>query len=290
MTTNIFGETSVFGIIGDPIAHTLSPLMHNSAISAMGIDAVYIPFNVKSEFLENAVNSIIPMNIKGLNVTVPHKTEVMKYIGRLTDVAKAVGAVNTIINDNGSLVGDNTDVYGFEMCLKKDGDMEKFPESVSILGAGGAARSVAYACLMRDEVGEVIIFNRTFSKAEKLAEELSHVTGKTLVPMPADKETLKIMLRKSGLIVNTTSVGMYPDINNTPLPVDDVFHIGQVVCDIIYNPLETKFLRDASSSGARTVGGLAMLAYQGARSLSLWTGKEAPADVMIDVLKKKLMK
>lgn len=287
MKININGKTSVFGVIGDPIEHSLSPLMHNSAIVTMGIDAVYIPFNVKPQFLENAISSIIPMNIKGLNVTVPHKTEVMKYLDRLTDVAKAVGAVNTIINDNGALTGDNTDVYGFEMCLKKDGDVEIFPERISILGAGGAARGVAYACSMRDEVREVIVLNRTFSKAEKLVEELSCVTGKTLVPMPADKETLKRMLPPSGLVVNTTSVGMYPDISSSPVLYPDVFHDGQVICDIIYNPLETKFLREASSRGARIVGGLAMLAYQGARSLSLWTGKDAPANVMLDVLREK---
>ncbi len=287
MKININGKTSVFGVIGDPIEHSLSPLMHNSAIAMMGIDAVYIPFNVKPQFLENAISSIIPLNIKGLNVTVPHKTEVMKYLDRLTDVAKAVGAVNTIINDDGALIGDNTDVYGFEMCLKKDGDVEIFPERISILGAGGAARGVAYACSMRDEVREVIVLNRTFSKAEKLVEELSHVTGKTLVPMPADKETLNRMLPPSGLVVNATSVGMYPDISSSPVLDTDVFHDGQVICDIIYNPLETKFLREASSRGARTVGGLAMLAYQGARSLSLWTGEDAPANVMLDVLREK---
>lgn len=290
MTMNIHGKTSVFGVIGDPIAHTLSPLMHNSAIAAMGIDAVYIPFNVKPQFLENAVNSIVYLNIKGLNVTVPHKTEVMKYLDRLTDVARAVGAVNTIINDNGTLTGDNTDVYGFEMCLKKDGGLETFPERICILGAGGAARGVAYACSMRDEVREVIVLNRTFSKAEKLAEELSHVTGKTLVPMPADKETLKSMLPASGLVINTTSVGMHPDIDSSPVPDPDVFNEGQVICDIIYNPLKTKFLREASSRGARTIGGIAMLAYQGARSLSLWTGMDAPANVMLDVLRKNLDK
>ena len=140
---------------------------------------------------------------------------------------------------------------------------------------------------MRDEVREVIVLNRTFSKAEKLVEELSLVTGKTLVPMPADKETLKRMLPPSGLVVNTTSVGMYPDISSSPVLDPDVFHDDQVICDIIYNPLETKFLREASSRGARTVGGLAMLAYQGARSLSLWTGKDAPANVMLDVLREK---
>ena len=283
----ISGKTSVFGVIGDPIAHTLSPLMHNRAIAVMGIDAVYVPFNVKPPFIEDAIKSIVSFGIKGLNVTVPYKTEVIKYLENSTKVAVAVGAVNTIINNNCILIGDNTDVYGFEMCLEKDGGLETFPERICILGAGGAARGVVYACLMRDEVREVTVINRTFSKAEKLADELSHVTGKTPIPMPADEETIKKIVPAAGLVVNTTSVGMHPDIEHSPVPDPNVFHENQVVCDIIYNPLETKFLRNAASHGAKTVGGLAMLAYQGARSLSLWTGMEAPADVMLDALKEK---
>ena len=283
----ITGETSIFGIIGDPIEHTLSPFMQNRAIAEMGIDAVYVPFNVKPKFLEDALNSIVYLGIKGINVTVPHKTGVMKYCDSLTAVAKAVGAVNMITNDNGTLIGDNTDVYGFEMCLKSGAGINKFPERICILGAGGAARGVAYACAIRDEVREVTIINRTFAKAEKLAKELSQVVGKTLIPIPAYEENIKRVLPAYGLVINTTSVGMYPDIDRSPVPDPNVFHEEQIVCDIIYNPLKTKFLNDAALRGAKTVGGLAMLAYQGARSLSLWTGKEAPVEVMLDLLKEK---
>ncbi len=284
---NINGNTSVFGVIGDPIAHTMSPLMHNRAIAAMGIDAVYVPFNVKPSDLENAIRAIIPMGIKGLNVTVPHKTGVMRLLDRLTNVAKTVGAVNTIINDTGILIGDNTDSYGFEMSLKKGCSLEKLPERVCILGAGGAARGVAYACSIKDEVKEVIIINRTFDKAEKISKELAQSTGKKLVPMPADEKTIKNVLPECNLVVNTTSVGMHPDTGSSPVPDPGVFHKGQIVCDIIYNPLKTKFLKDAEFHGARTLNGLGMLAYQGARSLSLWTGMEAPVDVMLEVLKEK---
>ena len=284
---NINGKTSVFGVIGDPIEHTLSPPMQNSAIAAMGIDAVYVPFNVKPQFLEYAVKSLVSLGIKGLNVTVPHKTEIMKFCDSLTDVAKAVGAVNTIINENGRLTGDNTDVYGFEMCLKRMSGIDLFSERISILGAGGAARGVVYACAMKEEVREISIINRTFSKAEKIAKEFSALTGKKLVPLPADEENMRNVLPESGLVVNTTSIGMHPDINRSPVPEPDVFHEGQIVCDIIYNPVETKLLKDAGLHGAGTVGGIAMLAYQGARSLSLWTGMEAPVEVMLDTLKEK---
>ena len=278
----------VLGIIGDPIEHTMSPLMHNRAIKRMGIDAVYVPFHVRSEDLERAVRSMSALNIKGLNVTVPHKTSVIPYLDEITEQAEAVGAVNTIINGDGFLTGDNTDVYGFMMCLLRDGGLEMLPERVCVIGAGGAARGVVYACAMRDEVCEIYILNRTLSKAEKLSRDLWPVTGTVITPMPADTKTFKKVIPSAGLIVNTTTVGMHPYIDNSPVPDPNVFHEGQVVCDIIYNPCQTRFLKEAASHGAKTVSGLSMLAYQGARSLSLWTGMDVPADIMLDVLKEQL--
>ncbi|MBT4485412.1 MAG: shikimate dehydrogenase [Candidatus Latescibacteria bacterium] len=283
----ISGKTTVYGVIGDPIEHTLSPLMHASAIEKMGIDAVYVPFHVRPDELEHAIKGIKALGVGGLNVTVPHKTRVMDYLDNLTDEAKAVGAVNTVINHDGVLTGDNTDVYGFTRCLFVDGGLERFPKRVYVIGAGGAARGVVYACAKSDEVSEVVVINRTLSKAEKLAEELSAVTGSHISAMPAIEETFSGMLSDAELLINTTSVGMYPQVEHSPVPYPEVFHEGQVVCDIIYNPSETRLLRDAASHGAKVVGGLAMLAYQGARSLSLWTGMEAPAEVMLDVLKQE---
>lgn len=285
----ITGKTMIFGVIGDPIAHTLSPLMQNSAIAAMGIDAVYVPFRVKPDDLKSAIQGLVSLGVRGLNVTVPHKTAIMKYCDSLTEVAQAVGAVNTITIDNGILHGDNTDVGGFETGLLRGSGLDSFPAHVCILGAGGAARGVAYACAMREEVAEIIVCNRTFHKAERLAEELSQATGKRLIPMPAVAETFARVLPESGLVVNTTSVGMHPDTDRSPVPNPELFHPGQVACDIIYNPLETRFLRDAASHGAKTVSGLAMLAYQGARALSMWTGREAPSDVMLEALKSRMI-
>lgn len=282
----ITGKTVIYGVIADPVEHTMSPLMHNSAIAEMGIDAVYVPFHVRPEGLERAVKGMAALGIGGLNVTVPHKTRVIEYLDNLTGEAEAVGAVNTIINKDGILTGDNTDVYGFLMCLAMDGGLERLPERVCIIGAGGAARGVVYACAGRDEVREVIVLNRTFSKAEKIADELSAISGTPVSAVQAGVDTFREILPSAGLVVNTTSVGMYPDVDVSPVPEPNVFNESQVVCDIIYNPVETRFLRDAASMGARTVGGLAMLAYQGARSLSLWTGMDAPAGIMLKVLKK----
>ncbi len=287
---NIVGTTAVFGVIGDPIEHTMSPIMHNTAIAHMGIDAVYVPFHVLPEELERAIRGMTALGIRGMNVTVPHKTRVIQFLDRLTGEAEAVGAVNTIINRDGLLMGDNTDVYGFITCITLDGGLERFPERVCVLGAGGAARAVVYACAMREEVSKITIINRTISKAEKIADDLTPITGKVISPMPAEKEAFHKVLPSTDLIINTTSVGMYPDVENTPVPDVSLFHEGQLVCDIIANPAETHLLRDAVSQGAHTVGGLAMLANQGARSLSIWTGMDAPADVMLKVLREQFFK
>jgi shikimate dehydrogenase len=286
----IGGSTAVYGVIGDPIEHTMSPLMQNRAIEAMGLDAVYLPFRVAPEDLERAVGGMRALAIQGLNVTLPHKTAVMRYLDRVSDAAEAVGAVNTIIRDGDFLIGENTDVHGFLRCVIEDGGIAEFPGRVCVLGAGGAARGVVYVCAMRPEVREIAVVNRTLSRARELAERFSHVTGKRITAHPAEPGEMRRILQEAGMIVNTTTVGMHPEAGRSPVPEPEVFHGGQVVCDIIYTPLRTKLLMDAELRGARTVGGLAMLAHQGARSLSLWTGLEAPAKVMLDELKRHMEK
>jgi shikimate dehydrogenase len=280
------GSTAVYGVIGDPIAHSMSPPMQNRAIEAMGLDAVYVPFRVTAEGLGRAVEGMRALGIRGLNVTIPHKTGVMRFLDRMTGVAEAVGAVNTILCDGGLLVGDNTDVEGFLRCVLDDGGIGAFPETVCVLGAGGAARGVVYGCAQRPEVREIAIINRTPAKAGEIAARFASLTGKRITAHPAEPGVMRALLSGAGMIVNTTPVGMHPDTERSPVPDPDAIHDGQIVCDIITTPALTKFLRDAESRGARTVSGLAMLARQGARSLSLWTGREAPAEVMLDELKR----
>ena len=283
------GNTAVYGIIGDPVAHTWSPLMQNRALEAMRVSGMYVPFPVPPAQLGQAVAGMRALGIAGLNVTVPHKTAVMHYLDNLTKVARDIGAVNTIINHDGKLTGDNTDVYGFEMNLKIGGGLEVLPPLVAVIGAGGAARSVIYALARNIGTKEIVILNRTYARAEKLAQEMTALTGTRCTPKQADATNFAHELPPCGLIVNTTSVGMYPDIEVSPVPDPGVFHEGQVVCDIIYNPPGTMFLRDAALKGAKTIDGLAMLAYQGARSLSLWTGRNAPAEVMLQALREQLV-
>ncbi|MHB9030188.1 MAG: shikimate dehydrogenase [Candidatus Latescibacterota bacterium] len=282
----IGGSTGIYGVIGDPIEHTLSPLMQNRALEAMGVDGAYVPFRVIPEELENAIRAVSALHIRGLNVTVPHKTAVMRLLDGLSDTAKAIGAVNTIINHRGVLTGDNTDAYGFEQFVISGG-VERFPPSVCILGAGGAARGVAYACLQREEVEEIVILNRTVSRAQEIAREFKAITPKRISAAPADVENQRKLLPSAGMIVNTTTVGMIPRPEDSPAPDPGVFHPGQVVCDIIYTPLRTRFLREAAARGAKTVGGFAMLAFQGARSLTLWTGREAPVEIMLEALRER---
>jgi len=286
----ISGKTKVFGVIGDPVGHTLSPLMHNRAIEEMGLDAVYMPFHVRPESLGDAMQGMRALGIAGLNVTVPHKTAVMKHLDEITGDAAAVGAVNTIIVKDGRLIGDNTDGYGFLKCLELGGGLKHLPERICLIGAGGAARGVGYACAMRDEVKELVIINRTVSKAESLAGELESLSKKPVISASADDASFAKHIAECGLIVNTTSVGMFPNEGVSPVPDPSVFQAGQLACDIVYVPLRTKFLEDAAAQGAKTVEGLAMLAWQGARSLSLWTGLDAPGDVMQSALDEHFIK
>ncbi len=283
VSVQISGKSSVFAVIGDPIEHTLSPLMHNRAIKAMGLDAVYVSLHVRPDDLERAIKGMKALGIGGMNVTVPHKTAVMALMDDLSDEARAVGAVNTIIPKDGGLYGDNTDGYGFLKCLA-EGGLPVLPERVCIIGAGGAARGVAFACAGREEVKELAIINRTVGKAEALADEIACFSGKVVEPAPADKQSFKRHAGGAGLVVNTTSVGMFPNEGVSPLPDPSIFHEGQYTADIVYVPLRTKFLDDAEANGAKSIEGLAMLAWQGARSLSLWTGMEAPGEVMMAAL------
>ncbi|MCE5251770.1 shikimate dehydrogenase [bacterium] len=279
------GTTMVCGIIGDPVGHSMSPHMQTKAMEKMGFDGVYVPFHVKSGDLENAVRGIVALDIRGMNVTVPHKTAVMQYLDRLTDDARAVGAVNTIINEHGLLTGDNTDVYGFVQGLLREEGVDSFPAKVCIIGAGGAARAVIYGCATRPEVEEICILNRTLPKAQNLATEFSGKTGKKIASCPFDEKTISEVIPAASLVINTTTIGMHPHEDASPVPDPSVFRTGQIVYDIVIPPMQTTLLKEAAARGARTVGGLSMLACQGARSLELWTGHDAPEEFMAAILR-----
>ena len=272
----ISGTTGVLGVIGYPVAHSASPAMHNAALAATGLDFVYAPFAVHPENVGAVATAMRALNLRGLNVTVPHKVAVMPHLDEISAEARAIGAVNTIANSDGHLTGHNTDAYGVTASIRADGGLDRMPAKAVLLGAGGAARAILYALLQAAEVEEVALLNRTAERAEKLARELD-ASGKR-VRVGALSEVAHV--GEAGLLINATSVGMEPDAANSPLTDPSSLHAGLAVLDIVYKPLRTRLLAQAEAAGARAIDGLGMLVHQGARAFEIWTGVTAPTGVM----------
>ncbi len=272
----IAGTTQVLGVIGDPVAHSASPAMHNAALRALKLNYVYAAFCVAPAALPAALAGMRAFGLVGLNVTVPHKQAVMAHLDELSAEAQSIGAVNTIANRDGRLVGYNTDAFGIVQSLKVDGGLARLPPKVALLGAGGAARAVLYALLARDEVEEVLLLNRTVAKAAALAEDLDRA-GRVQVGSLAEAGPIG----DAGLLINATSIGMHPRQDVSPLADPSCLHEGMLVADIVYNPLETMLMRQGAAAGAAVINGLGMLAWQGARSFAIWTGVEPPVEAMV---------
>jgi len=278
----ITGKTAVYGIIGHPVKHSLSPLMQTEAFKEVGIDAVYVPFEVEPENLEEAVRGLRALSVKGFNVTVPHKERVAQLLDFLTEDAEVLGAVNTVKNENGELTGYNTDAEGFLRSLVEEG-VELSGKRALMFGAGGAARAVGYA-LLKGGVKFLSIVNRSFSRAKAVAELLGK-RGNVLV-YPLKESAVEVLLKDADIIVNTTSVGMRED--DPPLFDYSKIPKGITVVDIIYNPPETPLLKAAREKGCKTVNGLGMLVHQGAVAFEIWTGRRAPIGRMREVLEGEL--
>jgi shikimate dehydrogenase len=272
----ISGKTRVCGVIGDPIEHSLSPIMHNAAFEASGLDFVYVAFKVKPSCVAEAVNGMRALNIRGLNVTMPHKKTVMKNLDRVDLSAQIIDSVNTILNKENLLFGFNTDGVGAVKALKENGVPLK-GSKVLLLGAGGAARAIAYA--MAKEGDELTVLNRTVKDAQALAKLVEKTASKRIVSGSLSLEDIDSNLQDSDILINATSVGMKPHPDQTPVPIE-LLRKNLAVMDIVYNPLETKLAKDAKTLGAKVVSGVEMLIYQGAASFEIWTGKSAPVEVM----------
>jgi shikimate dehydrogenase len=277
---NLNGGTRILAVIGHPVEHSFSPQMHNAAIQALGLNLCYVAFHVQPEAVGAALDGLRAFELLGLNVTVPHKEAVLPYLDEVSEEAQRVGAVNTIHNVGGRLIGYNTDVYGVLTSLRETAGLHTLPETVAVLGASGAARGVVYGLCTQPEVEEIRIFNRTAEKAENLAQEMSRYTDAKLVALPLSERSLQDGLVDAGLLVNTTSVGMHPHPGESPVGDGASLHPGLVVYDIVFNPLETRLVKQARAAGAKGVGGIEMLVYQGAKSFEIWTGTYPPVDVM----------
>ncbi len=272
----VSGTTRVCGVIGDPIEHTLSPIMQNAAFEALELDYVFLAFNVQTAEVEKAISGVRALNIHGLNVTMPHKNAVIKYLDELDPTAKAIASANTILNKDGRLLGFNTDGVGALNALEQNG-VKPRGKKVLLLGAGGAAKAIAYT--ISQEADELVILNRTSKQAEELASLLSQKFNKKINGGDLSQISLKNNLADADVLINATSIGMKPNADQT-LVESEWLKPDLAVMDIVYNPIETKLVKDAKVVGARVVSGVEMLIYQGAASFEIWTACSAPVEVM----------
>lgn len=273
-------ETAVMAVIGDPIRHSKSPLMHNAALAASECDGVYTAFHVLPEQLGEAIAGMRALGIRGMNVTIPHKENVIAHLDQIDNHARMIGAVNTIVNDNGTLIGYNTDGPGYVRSLIEETGIDLEEARVLLIGAGGAARGLAYA-LLHGGVKQLVIANRTADRAERIVDEL-HSIGNIEATALIDGIP-QVKPDQVDVIINTTSLGMHPNVEEMSVQASYLMP-HMIVSDIIYNPLETKLLAAAKAVGARTHSGLGMFVYQGAIAFELWTGKKAPTEVMRDAV------
>lgn len=280
--TTIDSHTILYGVFGDPIRHSRSPIMLNRAFQEAGINAVYAAFHVRPDELGDAIRGIRALGYRGINVTIPHKVEVMQYLDEIDEGARIVGAVNTIVNESGKLIGYNTDGIGYVRSLKEETGIELKGKSVLLLGAGGAARGVAYA-LAKEGAGRIYIANRTKERALELADTISSYTEAIGLGM----DELGHVVDEVEFVLNTTSAGMHPHVDELPLPLE-LLRSHHLVSDLIYNPRITRFLREAEARGARIHGGLGMFIYQGAFAFEYWTGTPAPVAAMRQVVEQSL--
>ena len=282
----VSGRTKVCAVIGDPVEHSLSPCFQNAAFQHLKLDFIYVAFTVKAENLGDAISGVRSLGIYGLNVTMPHKISVIKYLDELDERADRIKSVNTILNKNGKLIGYTTDGIGVLNALKYNG-VDPKGKKVVILGAGGAARSASYA--LSEVAGELVILNRTIERARNLASKVRKLIG-SHVNVKWDgltEESLRREVREADILINATPVGMSPDVNGT-LVEKRLLHPDMVVFDMIYHPLKTRLLREAEEVGAKTINGLSMLIHQGAASFEIWTGVEAPVDVMMKAAEEEI--
>lgn len=275
---DIDGHTHIYGLFGYPIKHTSSPAMHNAGFQKLGINAVYLPFEIKADDLERAINSLTALGIKGVNLTIPHKEACLNFIDNLSPEAELIGAVNTIVVKDGELIGHNTDGLGFITSLEEDLGLSPSRLSVFILGAGGAAKAVAME-LARQGAVRILITDLEGERARRLAVHIrNYITECDSEDVSLKKDILKEKISEVKLLVNATPVGMKPD-DSLPVP-EEVLRPDLAVYDLVYNLKTTRLVEAARKKGAKAVTGIGMLLYQGVKAFELWTGQKAPVEVM----------
>ena len=279
----ITGHTKLFGVLGSPISHSISPQMHNEAFRQLGMDCVYVAFEVGVDGMKSAVEGLRALNVKGYNVTMPNKNIMATLCDKLSPAAEIIGAVNTVVNENGILKGYTTDGTGY-MRAVEDAGHDIIGKKMTLLGAGGASTAI-YVQAALDGLSEISIFSRRSSqfneRTRAIIEKLkAHTTCKVNLYDLEDEDRLRREISESAILTNGTSVGMAPEVDVSLINDPSIFHKDLIVSDIIYNPRETKLVKIAKEAGCPTFNGLYMLLYQGAEAFKIWTGQDMPVDII----------
>ena len=286
MEKRITGHTELLGLIATPIRHSKSPVMHNAACRALGLDYAYLAFDIQPDQLEDAVKGFKALNVRGWNVSMPYKTTIGQYLDHITPIAKMCGAINTVINDHGVLTGTITDGTGYMTALKDQG-IDIIGKKMTIVGAGGAATAIVMQAAL-DGVKEISIFNIKDASWDRALENVEKINSQTQCKAQLfdlnDHETLRKEINESIIFTNATNVGMGKLEGKMVLPDTSYLRKDLIVSDVIYMPEKTKLLEEAEKIGCKTINGLGMMLYQGAASFKLWTDQDMPIDVVKEAL------
>lgn len=285
MEKRISGHTTLIGLLATPIKHSVSPKLQNAAFQHLGLDYAYLAFEVNTDELEDSVKGLKAMHARGCNVSMPHKSEICKYLDKLTPAAELAGAVNTVINDNGVLTGHITDGVGYMTSLK-DAGFDVIGKKMTIVGAGGAATAICIQAAL-DGVAEISIFNQDdefFARGEETVKKINERTNcKAKLFRLEDKEALRREIADSVILTNGTGMGMKPYVGQTYVE-KDMLRPDLIVSDVVYQPAKTRLLELAEEVGCPTINGLGMMLYQGAEAFKCWTGEDMPIDHVRGIL------
>ena len=277
----INANTQLCGVIGNPVEHSLSPAIHNAAFQKLGLNFVYLAFQV--EAIGDAVKGVRALgNFRGASVTIPHKIAAVPFLDVVDPTAHHIGAINTIVRKGGTLIGYNTDATGALRALH-EGAVDLKGRHITMLGSGGAARAIAFALGAEARLDRLTMLGIDDQERSVLARDLQSKTGMAVEELPLDERTLQKVLPDTHVLIHCTPMGMWPNVHETPVPAT-LLHNELTVMDIVYNPRDTKLLKDAKAAGCRTIPGLEMFLHQAAAQFELWTDQAAPADVMRSVL------
>jgi shikimate dehydrogenase len=279
----ISGKTKLYGIFGYPVEHTFSPEMHNAALKKLGMDACYVPFAVKPERLRDALKAVLPLGLCGLNITVPHKEQVISFLDELSEEARLINAVNTIEVRGGKLIGHNTDGRGFLRSLKVDAGFNPKGKKFLIIGSGGAARAVGFSLALAG-AGRIVLHDVDSGKADALVSDIRQKVGTESESI--SKDAIVSYAFDADCLINTTPLGL-KKTDILPIQKEHILE-KHLVYDLVYNPPETALLKAAKARGAKRFSGLGMLLYQGVVAFEIWTGRKAPVQIMKHALLRQM--